>query len=125
MIEIHLSKDKTTGGDYRLAAIHLLALLRGKAPSNVTLLLQTLVEISEIMYADDTKRTARSVLRLITLLGSIMNFFEHLQELSHDKFFGSYLHAITCHASKQYELVCLKSCNAEHEERLWPGETNR
>ena len=50
--------------------------------------------------------------------------FEHLQELSHDKFFGSYLHAITCHASKQYELVCLKSCNAEHEERLF-GQVKR
>jgi len=128
MIEIHLSKDKTTGGDYRLAAIHLLALLRGKAPSNVTLLLQTIVEISEIMYADDTKRTARSVLRLHNLTWFhhelCRDTFEHLQELSHDKFFGSYLHAITCHASKQYELVCLKSCNAEHEERLF-GQVKR
>ena len=27
MIDIHLSKDNVTGADYRLAAIHLLALL--------------------------------------------------------------------------------------------------
>ena len=30
MIDIHLSKANVTGADYRLAAIHLLALLRGK-----------------------------------------------------------------------------------------------
>ena len=74
MIKIHLSKDKTTG-DYRLAAIHLLALLRGKAPPNVTLL-----------YS-----------------GNIRNYVCRWR-----------------HASKQYdEPVCLKSCNAEHEERLF------
>ena len=38
MIDIHLSKDKVTGADYRLAATHLLALLRGKAASNFFLL---------------------------------------------------------------------------------------
>ena len=45
MIDIHLSKANITGADYRLAAIHLLALLRGKAASNVTMLLLTIVEI--------------------------------------------------------------------------------
>ena len=35
--DTHLSKEKVTGADYRLAAIHILALLRGKAASNVTM----------------------------------------------------------------------------------------
>ena len=74
MIDIHLSKDKVTGADYRLAAIHLLALLRGKAASNVTMLLLTIVEISKILYADDVERTPRSILSFTTLLGSIKSF---------------------------------------------------
>ena len=63
-----------------------------------------------------------------TLLGSIRNFvvdtFKCLHKVSRQIFFGLYLHTLTCHASKQYELVCLKSCNAEHEERLF-GQVKR
>ena len=33
--------------------------------------------------------------------------------------FGIYFHAIVCHAAPQYELVCLRSTNAEDQERLF------
>ena len=128
MIDIHLSKANITGADYRLAAIHLLALLRGKAASNVTMLLLTIVEISKILYADDVERTPRSILRLHNLTWFHQELcrdtFKCLHKVSRQIFFGLYLHTLTCHASKQYELVCLKSCNAEHEERLF-GQVKR
>ena len=104
MIDIHLSKD------------------------NVTMLLLTIVEISKILYADDVERTPRSILRLHNLTWFHQELcrdtFKCLHKVSCQKFFGLYLHTLTCHASKQYELVCLKSCNAEHEERLF-GQVKR
>ncbi len=33
--------------------------------------------------------------------------------------YGIYLHALTVHAPAQFQLMSLKSCNAEHEERLF------
>lgn len=68
LIDTDLGKDMKTGGDYRLTAIHLLTLLRKRTVQpDILLLLQTLVEISELLYADDSKRTARTILRLYNL----------------------------------------------------------
>ena len=33
--------------------------------------------------------------------------------------FGSYFHAIAIHPPPQYEILCLKPANTEHEERLF------
>jgi len=38
--------------------------------------------------------------------------------------FGLYLHSISRHAPQQYEIICLKSVNAEHQERLF-GQCRR
>lgn len=68
LLDTDLGKDMKTGGDYRLTAIHLLTLLRKRTVQpDILLLLQTLVEISELLYADDSKRTARTILRLYNL----------------------------------------------------------
>ena len=65
LINTDLGKDMKTGGDYRLTAIHLLALLKKRNPAyEVLILIQTLVEISELLYADDSKRSPKSILRL-------------------------------------------------------------
>ena len=39
--------------------------------------------------------------------------------MSHEKFFGLYLHSLVVHAPRQYEIVCLKSVNTENEERIF------
>ena len=39
--------------------------------------------------------------------------------MSHNKFFGSYLHAIVVHAPQQLEMVALRSVNTENKERLF------
>ena len=39
--------------------------------------------------------------------------------MSHQKFFGAYLHALTIHAPLQYEIICLRSVNTENQERLF------
>ena len=123
LIGAELSKDKVTGGDYRRAAIRVLALLKDKVPQRILLLLQTIVEISEILYAEDVYRTPKTILRLhnLTWLHHELccDIFKHLHATSKESFFGLYLHALSCHASMQYEIVCLRSCNAENEERLF------
>ena len=68
LLDTDLGKDMKTGGDYRLASIHLLTLLKKRTSQiDILHLIQTIVKISEILYADDNKRTPRSVLRLYNL----------------------------------------------------------
>lgn len=55
LLDIVVPKEKPSGGDYRRAVIHLLALLKDKAPINIILLVQTILEISELLYASDEK----------------------------------------------------------------------
>ena len=123
LLDIVVPKEKPSGGDYRRAAIRLMALIKGRAPEDICLLVSTIVEISEILYANDDRRNTVTILRLhnLTWLHHELcrQLFHSLHTLSQQKFFGLYLHALSCHASKQYEIMCLKSCNAENEERLF------
>ena len=122
LLGVVVPKEKPSGGDYRRAMIQLLALLKERAERNVV---QTIVEISEteILYSNDNKHNNVTILRLhnLTWLHHELckDLFQSLHTLSREKIFGLYLHAISCHASKQYELMCAKSCNTENEERLF------
>ena len=53
LLEVDLDKKETKkGGDYRMALVHLLILLRNKpTPPKVVRLLETIVDISELLYA--------------------------------------------------------------------------
>ena len=57
-----------------------------------------------------------------TMHGCIWNYAKILSQ-PHNQFqremYGIYLHASTSHALQQYEIVCLKSINAENQERLF------
>lgn len=65
VLELDLSKEKKTGADYRLAAMHLLTLLRRRSVhQHIVKLLETIVMVSEILYATDDKRSPRQILRL-------------------------------------------------------------
>ena len=87
----------------------------------VKALVESIVRISKIMYANETERSLKMVLRLYN------NVWLH-HELCYDIFqipqsrnalFGLYVHSISRHAAEQYEIVCLRSANTENRERLF------
>ena len=124
VLELDLSKEKKTGADYRLAAMHLLALLRRRTVhQHIVKLLKTIVTVSEILYATDDKRSPRQILRLYNstwLHHELCNdLFPNPKSIPRTKLFASYLHALSNHAAQQYEIICMRSTNTEHEERLF------
>ena len=118
------TKETKRGGDYRLTLVHVLALLKRRTPpAPILQLIKTALDISELLYAEDAKRSPKCILRLYN---TTWLHFELCSELlsststvSHRRMFGVYLHSITFHAPQQYEIVNLKSTNTEHEERLF------
>ena len=119
-----MKKETKRACDYRHAAILiLLCLLKHNKHSKVCTIFRTIVEISEIMYSSEEKRTPRSILRLYNLTWihatACTDVFQQLKHLTQEKFYGAYFHALTSHAAQQYEVVCLKSINTENEERIF------
>ena len=85
--------------------------------------METALDISELLYAEEAKRSPKGILRLYN---STWLHFELCSEslfstttVSHRRMFGIYLHSITLHAPQQYKIINLKSTNTEHEERLF------
>ena len=105
VLNVHLHmKETKRGGDFRLAAVHVLALLRKResTPAEVLKLIETAVDISELLYADEDKGSPKCIL---ILYNTTWLHFELCSELlsattliTHRKMFGVYLHAITHHA---------------------------
>lgn len=123
LLAADLAKDKLTGADYRQTAIHLLGFLRKKKAPEVCQLLETLVTISQIAYCRDNERSTRLILKFYN---STWIHFELLKELipnpkriSRRKLFGIHLLSLIVHAPPILEITNLKSCNTEHEERLF------
>ena len=129
LIATDLSKDMKTGRDYRLTAVHLLTLLQKRdTPPKVLQLLESLVEISSILYAEESKRSPKLILRFYNTtwihFELCCELFHTTNTISHQKMFGIYLHALLIHAPIQYEIMNLKSANTEHEERLFGQAKN-
>ena len=118
------SKETKRGGDYRLALIHIVALLRKRdTPQKVLQLMETALEMSEIMYTDESKRSPQLILKLYNTSWVHFELCKDLlsspKTISHTKMFGMYIHSLCVHAPVQYEIINLKSTNTEHEERLF------
>lgn len=64
LLDTVVPKEKPRGGDYRRAAVQLLAHLKGRANRNIVLLVESIVEISELLYANDDRRNNVTILRL-------------------------------------------------------------
>jgi len=97
------SKDKVTGADLQAAAVYLLLLLQNKSQSAVlTTLMETIVRVSEIMYSPDSARNPHTILQLYNCTWLhhelCLKLFSSPCELSQEKFFGTYLHDLSCHA---------------------------
>ena len=125
-VHVHMKETKQ-GGDFHLAAINVLALLRKQesTPVQVLKLIETAVDISELLYADEVKRSPKTILRLYNATWLHFELCVELlistRTMTHRKMFGIYLHAIVHHAPQQFEIIKLnlKSTNTEHEERLF------
>ena len=123
-----LSREKKKAAELRATVIQLYHMIRACESGDwkVRALLESIVRISEIMYAHDSERSPKMILRLYN------NVWLH-HELCYDLFqmpesrnalFGLYLHSISRHAAEQYEIVCLRSGNTENQERLF-GQCRR
>ena len=118
VLDVGLSKEKKTGADYRLTLIHLVAVMhKHNAPTKVCAILETLAEISRLLYLRENERTNREILRLYN---TTWLHFELLKELLHSpkhitrrKLYGIYLHSLVVHAPAQFEMLSLRSCNTE------------
>ena len=115
--------------DYRCALIMVTNHIIGKVSVDVQKLLQSLVEIQSIAYANEESRSPRSVLRLhnLTWLHAflcwrIISF--HTKRMTSRKFYGAYFHKISAHAAIQNRLISGKSCHAEEQERVFNAITN-
>ena len=124
LIDSCLAKEKKSGADMRRVAIQLLMLLKDTDCSpKILLLLHTIVKIGEIAYSRDDKRCPRQLLQLHNMCWIHMelcrDLFSTPKTMSKTKMFGHYVHALTAHLPTQLELACLRSLNAESEERLF------
>ena len=125
ILDSTLVKDKTSGALYRAAAVKLMAYLQKSQSVDEELLtlLTTVIKVSEILYLQDSKRTPKRVLQLYNCawlhheLCSQLLPTSKFQSVSH--FFGQYLHNLVVHVPPQYDLVCMRSTNAESQERLF------
>lgn len=119
-----LAKDTLRGSDYRKGAILMLHCLEKLQPSSsLTALLQTAVELTEILYSDPAKRTPQSVLRLHNVAfvhaKLCVDTFRNPKTISLRKMFGRHFHALTTHAPLQYRIIALRQLNTEFEERIF------
>ena len=93
------------------------------ADENLVLLVDTLVEICEILYADSELRSPRSVLRLHNLTfidGRLcVQLFYDPKAISKRKMFGKYFHSLITHPPILNRIISLRSLNAELQERVF------
>ena len=115
---------KSKCADLRLTAVHLYQLfLQHYKYDHQLLLIQTAVQISEILYLPAHRQSPKRVLQLYNCtwfhhtLCSLM--FPTLKCLTREKMFGTYLHHRSSHAPTEYEIVALSSVNTEAEECLF------
>ena len=81
-----------------------------------------------VLYARESARTPRTILQLYNCTWVhhelCSKLFPSTHKISREKLFGSYLHDLCSHAAQHYEIVCLRSVNAECQERLF-GQAKR
>ena len=119
-----LGKETLRCCDYRKAAILIfLALKELHDDRQLIEVFRTMVEITEILYSDNTKRSSQTVLRLHNLAfihGKLCTeVFHNPKTMTRRKMFGRYFHSVTSHTPILYRIVSLRSLNAEMQERMF------
>ena len=107
-----LGKSSLRCVDYRKAAILVSQAFRKadvRVEADIKTLVDTAVEICEIMYSQDNMRTQHNILRLhnITFLHGrlCVTLFSNPKSISQRKMFGTYFHSITCHSAQLYRTI--------------------
>ena len=114
-----------TGAKCRVCMIELFLHLRHRpVSSEILLLVETAVRISELLYMHDSDRNTRNILQLYNcvwlhheLCSKLITTFH--SGMSYNKLFGNYLHALVAHAPQQLEIISLRSVNTENQERIF------
>ena len=119
-----LNKETLRASEYRKGAILILSALQTLQPaSTLTALLQTGVEIAEILYSDPEKRSPQTVLRLHNLTyvhaQHCIKIFGKPKTMSMRKMFGRYFHSLTTHSALLHRIVAPCLLNTEVEERMF------
>ena len=120
-----ITVDTMTGTKCRVCLIELFLCLRKlDVTTDILLLIESAVRISELLYMSEEHRNLRNILRLYNLTwlhhelcSSLITRFHG--GMKHTTFFGTYLHALVSHAPQQFEIVSLRSVNTENQERLF------
>lgn len=93
----------------------------GKVRVNVQSLLDTLTELSRLLYLRAQSRSPRLVLCLhnTAFLHAMLckEIIGQPEILTSRKFYGRYWHSLTAHAAKQSRIISGRSANTEEEER--------
>ena len=114
-------KDPKNSSDYRKSLLIVGNCLQENLPGNIiTRIILTLAEIQEICYLPENERTPQKILHLnnLTFIHGMLltiNIRPKLKSLTERKLFGTYYHAITCHAPTQYRILSGRAANTEKE----------
>ena len=124
ILDTTLPKQKVSGALLRVAAAKMLVKLQNSNIDELLLaLLNTIVRVSELLYSFDQKRTPKTILQLYNVTWFhhelCCHFLTNAKHQSRSHLFGIYLHDLVAHAPPIYQLVCLRSLNAENQERLF------
>ncbi|KAI8511919.1 AP-5 complex subunit zeta-1 [Branchiostoma belcheri] len=118
-------KEMQRGVDYRK---HLLTVTVKMATQDgnpkAIALLESLCNITHILYLGEQDRTNQQILRLAnqTYLHGILVrevIGTETKSITKRKLYGQYWHSLTTHAPMLYRIVNLKSVNAENQERMF------
>ena len=117
-------KETKRACDHRFAIIMFAKRLKGLVTETLQTLLDTLVEMEQVLYAKDYKRCPRLILRYhnISFLHFVMcslEFGSTPTAMSARKFYGKYIHNLVSHEPVQLRLISGQSSNAENEERIF------
>ena len=103
------SRAMARGSDYRRAVLKLPAVLKNTASTKVNQLVNTLAELSLLLYITEEDRSPRLILRLynVAFLHGIYcnHVLKPVQQLSPGVVFGLYFHKLTKHAAEETRCV--------------------
>ena len=126
LLDTTLPKQKVSGAFLRVAAIKLLIKLQNHSihvDKLLLALLNTIVRVSELLYSYDQIRSPKTILQLYNVTWYhhelCCHFLSNPKHQSRSHLFGIYLHDLVAHAPPIYQLVCLRSMNAESQESLF------
>ena len=117
-------KEVKRGADTRLALLLVTSSIKDNVPGHIYMICETLCAILELLYLNDDKRTAESVLALYgkTFLYGILlrkHIGHNVKKLTVKKLYGKDFHSLFRHCSDEHRILSGKSMNAENQERTF------